>query len=470
MTTCCLLAAALALGQNYDRSEWQLTPRFESGLELTYKGTFTEESLIPGVQYLRRYSLETLFFVQSDQSGKAEAFLLTSLGLTPGKEAQSKTQPGYVRLTAVRFGRHGRLLADEATQSLLTVPLNGPPLVEAGAFVDFPAVKVNKQSYWEEIEEGRGLRDWSVAGAERVSGVTCVKLVGTQQSKDWKEPRADSTAWRRRDLIWFSPQVGVVFRVERTIEKRDPARSEPTQRLSAAYELESRLRFSGNFYQDRVQEIAKTRKFQAEAEPLLREPSIFRGQIEALERRVVKHLEETTPTPYRKALVHLQTRLGQALTGQLPPAVGAEPAVERGPVGIGKKSPDFIVSDLISEKTKRFYDLLGQPILILYYDPTTPTGKEALKFVQKLCDEHGDDILVLGMAVSNNTVMVREQHEEMGLTFPVLDGNCMHRTFGVDGTPRVIILDRDGLVRFAFTGWGFHSPREVAAEIKKCLK
>ena len=136
---------------------------------------------------------------------------------------------------------------------------------------------------------------------------------------------------------------------------------------------------------------------------------------------------------------------------------------------IGQKIPDFVVTDLISEKSRRFTDLLGQPTLVIYYNPLTATGKEALRFAQKLSDEHGDDLLVLGMAVSNDVPLVRRQHEDMGLTFPVLDGNGMHRTFGVDGTPRVVLLDREGVVRFAFTGWGYHSPKELSAEIQKCL-
>lgn len=470
MQTFCLLAAAFAVGQNFDRTEWRLVPQFGQGSELVYKGHFTEESLIPGVQYQRRYALETIFFVDNDKPGKNEAAIMTSLTLINGKYTD-KTPPGAVRLERVRYNQHGRVFGDDATQTLLTVPLNGPALLEAGAFVEFPTVPVNTQSYWEEFEEGRPLRGWRIQGAEQRSGAMCVKLIGSQQSQDWKQPRADSNAWRRRDVIWFSPQVGVVFRVERTIEHKDPAHSEPTSRLVAVYDLESRLRYSGGLFDDRKEEIAKVRKFQEDAEPLLRQPAPYRGQIEAMQRRIVKYLESTSSTPYRKALAHLQTRLERATLGEVQAGIGAEelPA-EQGHVPIGKKVPDFVVTDLISERSLTFYKLLSTPILVLYYNPLTPTGKETLRFAQKLCDQYGDDLLVLGMAVSNDVPLVRQQHEDMRLTFPVLDGNGMHRTFGVDGTPRVVLLDGEGVVRFAFTGWGRHSPKEVSAEIEKCMR
>ena len=53
MSAICLLSFALALGQNFDRGEWSLVPQYEVGLELVYRGTCTEESLIPGVRHQR---------------------------------------------------------------------------------------------------------------------------------------------------------------------------------------------------------------------------------------------------------------------------------------------------------------------------------------------------------------------------------------------------------------------------------
>ena len=54
-TACCLLMGALTLGQTTSRSEWQLAPQLAPGLELVYEGTYTEETLIPNVQFQRQY-------------------------------------------------------------------------------------------------------------------------------------------------------------------------------------------------------------------------------------------------------------------------------------------------------------------------------------------------------------------------------------------------------------------------------
>lgn len=466
-----LLACALSLGQSADRAEWLLTPQYVQGMELVYKGTCTEESLVPGVQHNRQYTLETMLLVQEAKPRHWEAVLQTSLSVRhPQKAGDPKESlpPGSVRLEMVQIDIRGRLRAVQDVS--LAIPLGGPPLLETGAFCELPTVRVNPQSYWEATEEGRPLRSWQIAGVEQRGGTACVKLLGSQQSSDWLEPRADSTAWQRKDLLWFAPQMGLVYRVERTIDRREPARQDPTHRTTVAYELDSPLKYRGKMLEDRLEEIAKARKFLDEAAPLLRQPAQHRGQIDALGRRVKFYLDNHSPTPYRKAIVHLQTRLENARQGELPPEPGAEErAAFKGPAKIGQKVPDFIITDVISQKTRRFYQFLGQPILVVYYNPASATGKQALLFAQSLYDRYSTEILILAMAVSDDADMIRKQHEDMGLSFPILDGRAMHQTFGVDGTPRVILLDGDGLVRCSVTGWGLHTPAEITEEVKNCL-
>lgn len=482
MSAICLLSFALALGQSFDRVEWSLVPQFDVGLELVYRGTCTEESLVPGVRHQRRYSLETIFLVQTTNGNRSEAVLQTTLSVQQPNDNATRP-PGSVRLVAVQVDQRGRLYGkgDRQTEAMLSIPLTEPALLESGAFFEMPMVPVNMGSYWEDFEEGRPIRGWRLwrdakgrgSAVEQLNGTRCVKLQASQQSADWDEPRADSTAWRRLDVIWFAPQVGLVYQVERTIERREPARNEPTQRIVTRYELESRLRYSGKMFEDRKLEIDLARKFHEDAQPLLKQPANSRNQIEALSRRIAKHLEDNPPTPYRKNITHLKSLLEKASRGETPagPATVEQP-FEGGAVGISHKVPDFVVADLLNRKSYRFYNdlLLGQPVLFLYYNPTTATGKEVLRFAQKLHEEFNSDLLILGMAVSDNVDRIAKQVEEMGVEFPILDGKAMHRTLGVDGTPRVVLVDSEAVVRFCFTGWGVHSPGEVRGEVEKCLQ
>src|SRR5207244_11330697 len=67
--------------------------------------------------------------------------------------------------------------------------------------------------------------------------------------------RADHTAGRRRDTVWVPPQLGVPTRVERVLERREPARRDPTFVAEAAYDLSSQLRYPGRLFEERQEEI-----------------------------------------------------------------------------------------------------------------------------------------------------------------------------------------------------------------------
>src|SRR5262249_19114974 len=141
----------------------------------------------------------------------------------PGKEPE----PTSVRLELGKVSPQGQITADEDVS--LTVPLEGPATVECGAFVELPRGRLQAGQTWTTPEAKRPARTWQVLGMDTVNGISCLKLEGWQQSSDWDHPRADRTAWRRHDVVWLSPRLGVAQKVERTIERRAPAHVQPTQ-------------------------------------------------------------------------------------------------------------------------------------------------------------------------------------------------------------------------------------------------
>jgi len=468
-TSFLLLACACSLGQPNSRSEWQLTPQLAPGQELVYTGACIEESLVPNVQFQRQYRVETLVFVLGGAPGRWDVAVMTVLSQrTPRAEPGGKEMKVIsVRLEQAQVNAQGKLTQGAG---IPLPPLSGPPTFETGCFVEAPGTRLTKSSMWEVNEDSRPPRAWQVAGLEAVNGVTCVKVIGQQQSPDWDRPRGDHTAWRRRDVVWIAPQLGVAQKVERTIEQRDPLRRDPTSRVIVQYELQSPLRYQGPLFEDRKQEIAKVRKFQEDAALLLKQPAQNRAQLDALLKKVSLHVENHAPTPYRKAVVHLASRIENAKNGN---AV-ADPTIDENPrpvaaVGIGQRVPDFVVNELTGKQC-RLSRLLGRPVLVFFYAPTGDTGKEVLRFAQSLVQQHGDKISVMAMAVTNDAEVARKQHAELRLSFPILDGGGMRLTFGVDATPRVVLLDPEGYVRVACTGWGVHVPREIQDELQRWLR
>lgn len=471
-TSVCLLVCALTLGQSADRGNWQLAPRFSPGLELVYAGSYVEESLIPNVQYQRHYRLGACVLVVQERGKAWEVAVLTTL--TPRAANEKKAAPGKaapaapasVRLELARVDAQGRVLSPAG--KAMSLALLGPPTTELGFLVQAPSGRVGRDFTWEMPEEGRPPCAWTVLGTEAVNGITCVKVQREQSSDDWKFPRADRAAWRRRDVLWLSPQLYVAQKVERIIERRDPARQRPTQRATIRYELESRLRYPGRLLEERRTEIAQVGRFTAEAQPWMKQPIPHRAEIDAMLRRIARYADHHEATPYRPALAQLQTRLQAARRGEMPPEGGPD---EPTPAPVccaepGRRVPDFVVSGLSGTESERLYRHLGRPVLVVLCNPQTPTSKEALLFAKRLAEARQLDVIAL--AVTGDAATAKQQHRAMALPFPILDGRGLRRTFGADATPRLVLLDGEAVVRAALTGWGYESAATLTEALRRC--
>ncbi|MBI3411611.1 MAG: redoxin domain-containing protein [Planctomycetes bacterium] len=474
VTSFCLIACALTVGQAPDRTEFLLAPQLAPGQEFVYKGAYIEESLIPNVLHKQEYGLDAQIFVLQANKRSWDVAVMSALSLRDSKQEKNPKPnvgpgPTSVRLDLLQVDAQGRLKSPAG--AALLVPLQGPPTLECGAFVETPLTKVGKNGFWPVNEEGRPARTWTLLGVESCGGVACVKLIGEQQSDDWDQPRADRAAWRRHDVVWLSTQLGVAQKLERVIERRDAARREPTHRATVRYELESRLKYPGKLYDDRKVEIDKAARFQEEAKPLLAQPAIYGGQIDGLIRKLHFYMENHPPTPYRKVVVQLESRLDKARKGEAPAVVSSDdPEPPRVTLAVGQKVSDFVVTDLISRQSTRLNRLLGKPVLVFFYNPNTPTGKEVLAFACDQAAKHGERLGIMAMAVAEDADFVRKQHADLRLPFHVHDGKGLRFTFGVDATPRLVVLDGEGVIRAAHTGWGFHTPGEISEEIMRCLK
>ena len=458
-------AVPLAFAQT-ERAEWLLKPQLTPGLELVYRGKYHEELTGQGVQFQRTYQMETTILVLQEHSQHWDIAVMTSLGLQNSNARD--VIPSSVRLETGRVARNGAVAATGGGSLLPSV--SGPPTIECGGFVGFPATRVRRDAVWEVSEPERPTRTWQVVGTEPWAGTTCLKLVGLQQTEEWDRPRADRGAWRRKDTVWLSPQLGIAYKVERIIERRDPARREPSQKLVASYEIKDRLIYRDKLFADRKQEILKAQKFAEEAGTLTAQPAVYRPQIEGLIQKVSLH-SKLPPTPYRRAVEHTQRRLEQARNGETPhDPVRDEPAVPASPaIAVGQRVPDFVVSSLTAKQSARFHRGLGRPVFLFFYNPSSDTGVQVLRFAQGLQSKHGLNLSVMALAVTDSPELARRQHAEMRLPFGVLDGSGLHLTFGVDVTPRLVVIDGEGILRAAHTGWGFQTPRDITREIEAWL-
>jgi peroxiredoxin len=468
-----LLTCALSTAQpGPEPTGWLLAPQLLRGQELVYRGSFREESLGTGTQFQREYRLENrvLFLDSGAAGGGAEVACLTTLTRKDLPAERNDASASSVRLEVARVDRQGRVLA-LGGHSLLA-PLEGPPTTEWGAFVEVPAHRLRRGQSWDVAEAARPARTWTLAGTETVGGTLCVVLVGVQQSADWDQPRADRTAWRRRDTVWLAPRMGWAHKVERTIDRRQPARAEPSHRSVLSYELESSLQFPGQLFDDRRREIQLARSVADVLTPILPQAGqVGAGPFEAILARLERHLQQQPPTPYRQALRQLQLRAEAGRRGEAPPLVAREADTELIPViGVGKPAPDFLVRDFTTSETARLRRFLGKPVLLLFYDPAARSAEEVLRFGQALCEAFEPHVHVVGMAVCDDADQVLKQRTELRLRLPILAGSGLKLSYAVDATPKLIVLDRGGIVCGSWVGWGPETAATLRDHLKRCLE
>ena len=474
-TSICLLSCALTLGQPTERADWQLTPQLAPGLELVYTGTYLDESLIPNVQHQKQYRLETTLLVLETGVKDWRVGIMTALSLQDEPKSPSKQLrgPSSVRVELARVDWQGR--AHKSDKKLLETPIHDLPTLESGFLVPAPLTKVGRNFSWDVTEPGQPMQRWQVIGTDSCGGLNCIKIVGVQQSDDWANGRADKVAWRRRDFIWLHPQLSVAQRVERIVEHRAAARETPTHRTIVRYDLDSHLRYPARLFDDRKDELLKASKFQEDTQALLQQPVLNRTLVDSLIHRVsfnLDHPQSGQATPYRKAFANLKTVLENAKKGERPvqnvPDAPFPQSIKV--LDVGERVPDFAVSSLTDTQATRLKNLYGKPILVVFFNPATPLGRQVLDFAKQLSEKHVGRQSIMAMAVTNDADVARKQHQEMRLTFPILDGNGLRLTFGAVETPRFVVVDGNGLVRLSQTGWGFQTPAEIDEMLQRCEK
>jgi len=120
-----------------------------------------------------------------------------------------------------------------------------------------------------------------------------------------------------------------------------------------------------------------------------------------------------------------------------------------------------LLTDLVTRQSVRLNRLLGRPTLVVYYNPHTQTGAQVLEFAKDVSQKLGDRVSIVAMAVTTDPEFAAKQYAELRLPFHVHDGAALRLTFGVDATPRFVILDAEGYLQFSATGWAAHVGEEL---------
>jgi hypothetical protein len=474
-----LLIAGLIIGAPPDAKPQG--PHLEKGLEVLWKGTFTEASFRPGVRGIRTYDVETRLFVLDTGDYGADAILFTRVFLKPDRKL---TEPaaGVVRLDMVQINPKGRVQLmpspadpdnpDAKLRPWPSVQLQGLPTQEAGMFFEFPEKELKLGLGWSREEIGRPDIAWKVADADSFRGYPALKLVAEQKTPGYYSERIKQMEWRRKDTLTVAPEKGFAARLERIIEKRDTESEELSFRSVLTLEQQGRMVFFEGGYQERREESVHAAAFTAMLDRLLAVGDRDGAKpFEALARRVTTYINDHNSYgrgPYREAILAVRKRAESAGKGNLPPAPAPESTTKPAdPLAIGSVIADVTAAGITTSASAKLSALKGKPALVAYFQPSAGSGRQVVRMLDELHHRKLGAIVPLAIgdpADAKNLIL------DLKTPLSIYDGTGVYKTHGLSATPVFIVIDADGVIRHVTRGWGGETAAEVTREFERWAK
>ena len=165
-----------------------------------------------------------------------------------------------------------------------------------------------------------------------------------------------------------------------------------------------------------------------------------------------------------------QNKISDVTTTTGKPVVTANSAGERTltrGTAIGNIAPDFQLART-DGSTVKSDDLRGQPAVLVFWTAWCPSCKEEAPHVNELAAKFGPrGVRVLGINIQDSPARLAGGVKEFGIKYGVASDAdaAVARRFKVVGTPTIVFLDEQGIVRY----FGNELPEDYAAQLDALL-
>ena len=137
---------------------------------------------------------------------------------------------------------------------------------------------------------------------------------------------------------------------------------------------------------------------------------------------------------------------------------------------LGKPAPDFTLSGVDNHEVT-LVSLRGKPVLLDFWATWCEPCREASPHIQKLHDQFKDkNLVVLGIDTNEPAEKARKYFADEKYTFGNLlgSGNDVIKNYGANSIPLIVLIDKDGVVRYVHRGWG--SNIDLIPEVNKLIE
>ncbi|MDW8243230.1 MAG: TlpA disulfide reductase family protein [Thermogemmata sp.] len=451
------------------------------GLEAVYQGEVHEEVQRPGQQFRRRHGLEVRVVALGGQGNWIDLAVVTRLfrqeegsirlaaGLLADSTARDETRP-LVRLDWLRLYADGeiRQLFPEGPPPLRfqrDTPQGLPPLPPLDSFAVsewgmFPPPLPSGQREWTRTPVGRPKEHWQLLPTQVLRGERCLVACMRQEGEHQAE------IWRRQDLLWVSAQDNIVRRVERRIERTSGRQALPWAWVETHYELSTLLPVAGHRWQrlQRDLEVAYCALRDAELLAPLAAQCGSRPFEQRLSRVEACLADGDAADPYRSLLLAAQRALEAARRGERP-TTGQQHLAAGTPrwPETGQPAPDLDLGQY------RLHSLRGRPVVLVFVPAEGETTELTLAIVHALQRRYAPQVVILPLVVWGEGHQAQRLLQRRGWQLPLYDGRTAAQRYAVTTAPRFLVLDRDAVVRWSFTGVGAETGFLLKEQLERLL-
>lgn len=167
-------------------------------------------------------------------------------------------------------------------------------------------------------------------------------------------------------------------------------------------------------------------------------------------------------------LVGCSTKGSKTDLSSAPVAVNSSPTNRIG-TEVGDTAPDFQLAGLNGEQLK-LADLHGQPAVLIFWTAWCPVCKEEAPRFNKLAVQYAPrGVWVVGINIQDSPARTEGGVKDFGIQYRIVrdPDASVTRRYKVAGTPTIIFLDRNGVVRYFGNELPGDYPSRLAALIEQ---
>ena len=181
-----------------------------------------------------------------------------------------------------------------------------------------------------------------------------------------------------------------------------------------------------------------------------------------------RYLAHRPQTPYRDALLRLKQLAQDVKANRIAPELAPAPVRDR--FAIGRPAPDFVVENPQTHEATSLRQWRGKTLLIVFFHPRSQITPLVLQYVRRLQQQHRPDHLaIISMIMTDDPRDLAGVHDRLRLTMPSYAGNTLRKSYHIEATPAIIVIDGQGVVRSKMIGWGPEFPATIRTVLEQCL-